>query len=71
MTFKQFFTVWTEEFLAWLTAKFNSIDIDLTPVEEEIDGIGEKVDGVSEQIGDLNDIIESINGDTVDNIVDL
>ena len=51
-------------FRRWLSNKFSAIKIDLTPVEE-------KVDEVSDQIGDLNDIIESINGDTVDNIVDL
>lgn len=58
-------------FRRWLSNKFSAIKIDLTTVEEKIDEVDEKVEGVSDQIGDLNDIIESINGDTVDNIVNL
>ena len=36
--------LWTRLFKQWLTRKFDSISIDLTPVEEKLDGISEQLD---------------------------
>lgn len=37
------FARWTRLFKEWLSAKFASISIDLTPVEEKIDSLDEKI----------------------------
>ena len=43
---KEFITVWTRGLVRWLSRKFDSISIDLTPVEEKLDGISEQLDGL-------------------------
>lgn len=36
---KEFITVWTRGLVRWLSRKFDSISIDLTPVEEKLDDV--------------------------------
>ena len=43
------FALWTRELRRWLSAKFDSISIDLTPVEEKLDEVEEKIDGVAKE----------------------
>ncbi len=47
--FKEFITVWTRGLVRWLSWKFDSISIDLTPVEEKLDEVEEKIDGVAKE----------------------
>jgi hypothetical protein len=40
---KEFITVWTRGLVRWLSRKFDSISIDLTPVEDKLDAIDGKI----------------------------
>ena len=44
------FALWTRLFKQWLTQKFDSISIDLTPVANKIDSLDEKLDSLDEKI---------------------
>lgn len=53
------FGLWTRELLRWLSRKFDSISIDLTPVEE-------KLDEVKSDVADVKEAVENIDIDTSD-----
>ena len=57
--FKEFITVWTRGLVSWLSRKFDSISIDLTPVEE-------KLDDVKSDVADVKTAVENIDIDTSD-----
>lgn len=52
--FKEFITVWTRGLVRWLSRKFDSISIDLTPVEE-------KLDDVKSDVADVKTAVENID----------
>ena len=51
---KEFITVWTRGLVSWLSRKFDSISIDLTPVEE-------KLDDVKSDVADVKTAVEHID----------
>lgn len=55
---KEFITVWTRELLRWLSRKFDSISIDLTPVDE-------KLDDVKSDVADVKTAVENIDFSTL------
>lgn len=56
--FKAFITVWTRGLVRWLSRKFDSISIDLTPVEE-------KLDEVKSDVADVKTAVENIDFSTL------
>lgn len=52
------FTLWTRELRRWLSAKFDSISIDLTPVEN-------KLDDVKSDVADVKTAVENIDFSTL------
>ena len=55
---KEFITVWTRGLVRWLSRKFDSISIDLTPVEE-------KLDEVKSDVVDVKTAVENIDFSTL------
>lgn len=55
---KEFITVWTRGLVRWLSRKFESISIDLTPVEE-------KLDDVKSDVADVKTAVENIDFSTL------
>lgn len=58
---KEFITVWTRGLVQWLSRKFDSISIDLTPVEE-------KLDDVKSDVADVKTAVENINVESADQV---
>ena len=58
---KEFITVWTRGLVRWLSRKFDSISIDLTPVEE-------KLDEVKSDVADVKTAVENINVESADQL---
>lgn len=55
---KEFITVWTRGLVRWLSRKFDSISIDLTPVEN-------KLDEVKSDVADVKTSVENIDFSTL------
>ena len=55
---KEFITVWTRGLVRWLSRKFDSISIDLTPVED-------KLDEVKSDVADVKTSVENIDFSTL------
>lgn len=55
---KEFVTVWTRGLVQWLSRKFDSISIDLTPVEN-------KLDEVKSDVADVKTSVENIDFSTL------
>lgn len=55
---KEFITVWTRGLVRWLSRKFDSISIDLTPVED-------KLDEVKGDVADVKTAVEHIDFSTL------
>lgn len=55
---KEFITVWTRGLVRWLSRKFESISIDLTPVEE-------RLDEVKSDVADVKTAVEHIDFSTL------
>lgn len=55
---KEFVTIWTRGLVRWLSRKFDSISIDLTPVEE-------KLDEVKSDVADVKTAVENIDFSTL------
>lgn len=55
---KEFITVWTRGLVLWLSRKFDSISIDLTPVEE-------KLNEVKSDVADVKTSVENIDFSTL------
>ena len=55
---KEFITVWTRGLVRWLSRKFDSISIDLTPVEK-------KLDEVKSDVADVKTSVENIDFSTL------
>ena len=52
--FKEFITVWTRGLVSWLSRKFDSISIDLTPVEEKLDEVKSNVANVKTAVENID-----------------
>lgn len=59
---KEFITVWTRGLVRWLSRKFDSISIDLTPVEEKLDDVKSDVAEVKTAVEhiDLTPVVAGI-----------
>lgn len=55
---KEFITVWTRGLVRWLSRKFDSISIDLTPVEE-------KLNDVKSDVADVKTAVKNIDFSTL------